>query len=224
MKTTLKHALVLAALVALTNLAFAGDKAVRDLDPIVPYDPLVDMSGNDISADPDAPLYGALCNLFFGLPNNPIIAPDGHHVTVGEWSQATGKATVKCTPSGTHITMQLKHLIPNGVYTIWLATFTPPGADFDWTYSKAIGPLGLQDGSQNVLRVSASGEASLSVFQKAGPMSIKGEVTDCLLDEFEFQLVVAYHLDGKTYGGFPNTNPNGDCYIGEQLGFDFSNH
>src|SRR5687768_4516166 len=57
----------------------------------------------------------------------PVLAPDGHQVTAGEWRAAEGRASVKCSAAGTHVTIHLSGLIPEGVYTIWLVTFKAPG-------------------------------------------------------------------------------------------------
>ena len=48
-----------------------------------------------------------------------IVAPDGHHITLGEWNQAKGSAIVSCDGSITKYSLQFTGLIPDGVYTIW---------------------------------------------------------------------------------------------------------
>jgi hypothetical protein len=57
------------------------------------------------------------------------------------------------------------------------------------------------------------------VIQHAGTLSMGGDVTDCMLDEFQFQVAIAYHLDGKTYGGMPTED---ECLISIPIGFTFT--
>ena len=48
-----------------------------------------------------------------------IEAPDGHHLTLGEWRQAKGTATASCDGEITEYTLIFSGLVPNGVYTVW---------------------------------------------------------------------------------------------------------
>ena len=48
----------------------------------------------------------------------PVLAPDGHHVSLGEWKAAEGTATVKCIGQGTHTTVHFSGLLPGGTYTV----------------------------------------------------------------------------------------------------------
>jgi hypothetical protein len=133
----------------------------------------------------------------------PILAPDGHQVTLGEFNSVSGHAEIKCINAGTHVAIHLKGLIPNGVYTIWTETFKSPG--FDGTFDNEIGEgaLGANDGSQNAFTASPAGTASLSVIVPAGPLSEFGSVGNCLSSEYEVHLGAAYHLDNVTHGGNP---------------------
>jgi hypothetical protein len=131
------------------------------------------------------------------------MAPDKHQVTAGEWKAVNGHASVKCSAAGTHVVIHLSGLIADGVYTVWLATFKAPGFDGTFDNMIGLGVLGRNDGSENTIVASPDGEGQLSVFQPAGPLSLKGETSDCLLDEFEFRLLAAYHIDGQTHGGSP---------------------
>jgi hypothetical protein len=154
-----------------------------------------------------------------GVPN-PLLAPDGHQLTWGEYNKVTGRAAVKCDKRGTHVVMQVSGLIPKGVYTIWVLTFSPPGFTPNLENMTGVGALGAPDGSQNTFVASASGQAALSAHHPAGPLSEFGEVSGCLFDEFEFQLLANYHPDGQTYGGFggppeflEEDPPNWECYF-----------
>ncbi len=213
--------------VAVTALALTA--ASSQADPIVQKDKaelILDfMTGEDGTLDsPDDLLLDAdPCD-----PNEPdvlepVLAPDGHQLTLSEINGVEGRATVRCDDRGTRITMRLSGLIPHGVYTIWLLTFEEPGFTPDFEHLIGEGSLGPPDGRRNEFVASRRGRASLSVRQRAGELSEFGEVTDCLFDEFEFHLVGAYHPDGQTYGPTPGPAdaPNMFCYFVEHFGFVF---
>src|SRR5439155_20005338 len=115
------------------------------------------------ASDPATKLYS---NRFCDA-HAPILAPDGHHVTLGEWLKASGKASVKCVNKGTHVVVELSGLIPKGTYTIWYVSF-----DKDGNFT-GVGSLGLNDGSQNHFVASASGEGQLSAIMPSGPLSLE---------------------------------------------------
>lgn len=140
----------------------------------------------------------------------PVIAPDGHHVTLGEYITVGGRASVKCVRSGTHTVLHLSGLLPNGVYTVWnvipsaTAGVAPP----------AVGSLGTNDGTQNTFHASASGEGQISALTPEGLLSVRGIYPACGLDADglsaagpsaapELHLVGAYHFDNQTYGTVP---------------------
>ncbi len=57
--------------------------------------------------------------LLFEIRNHkPVTAPDGHHLTWGEFSTLNGEISLQCTDQGVETTLQLTGLVPNGVYTI----------------------------------------------------------------------------------------------------------
>ena len=68
-------------------------------------------------------------------PNSltPILAPDGHQVTWGEWNAVEGQASVKCINKGSHVVLNLSGLIPNGQYSTWVVVFKAPGFNPDST-------------------------------------------------------------------------------------------
>ncbi len=72
----------------------------------------------------------------------PVLAPDGHQLTLGELSQVRGLATVKCDNRGTGVKIKLSGLIPGGVYTIWLLTFEQPGFTTDFAHLIGEGIVG----------------------------------------------------------------------------------
>ncbi len=175
-------------------------------------------------ANSNNPVTGNNTPLYTVLGHNPIIAPNGHHVTLGEYNTVEGRAQIKCLSNGTHVTLNLSNLIPNGTYTIWTLTFQAPG--FDGTLASlfanltGVGAFGLSDGSANTFVASASGKGQITRIVTAGNLSEFGSIGSCVLsDEFEVHFIGAYHLDGNTYG--PTPGPDGS-YI-EHFGFIFKN-
>src|SRR5215813_12134940 len=58
-------------------------------------------------------------------PCVPLLAPDGHQLTLGEYEAASGRAAVKCINAGTHSVLHYSGLIPNATYSVWLALPNP---------------------------------------------------------------------------------------------------
>ena len=154
----------------------------------------------DASMQPPA---GDATLLWDNRGHTPIMAPDGHQVTLDEFNRVSGYAEVKCINTGTHVVIHMKGLIPNGVYTIWVLTFKSPG--FDGTFVNLIGngALGPVDGSKNAFTASSDGTASLSAIMPSESLSLFGSVGNCLSSEYEMHLAVAYHSDNLTHGGSP---------------------
>ncbi len=175
--------------------------------------------------DPNSvnPVTGINTPLYTVAGHKPILAPDGHHVTLGEFNEVTGTAEVKCLASGTQVKLHLKNLIPKGVYTIWSLTFQSPGFDgtlASFGYLTGQGSLASNDGSSNTFEASASGEGQITRIAPSGDLSVFGTLGHCiLLDEFEVHFVGVYHIDGMTYGPVPG--PDG-TFI-EHFGFIFKN-
>ncbi len=185
--------------------------ASSDQIVIVPFF-IADDQGNT-PTDPDTPL-------FERRGQQPIMAPDGHQITLKEFSTATGNISVACMEEGTKVTLNLKGLIPNGVYTIWNVTFKAPGldptvADFNQIGQGAIGPT---NGTDSDFIASAEGDGQISATTPAGQLSMFGNIAACpLTEEVEWHVVGAYHIDGKTHG--PSLGPDGTAV--EQFGFVF---
>jgi hypothetical protein len=158
------------------------DAAVRDENnsPLIPI---------EFGGDPTIPLYSVDVLA-------PVIAPaDGHQVTLGEWSAATGRASLKCIHNGTHVDLQMHDLIPGGLYDLWL--FAQPFSGFD---DRAFGLL-TPEGASFV--ASRHGHAHFNGTVEAGPLSVRGTVGDCLLDDQIVFIIVLFHNDGQLYGGQP---------------------
>lgn len=141
--------------------------------------------------------------LFNKRGHTPVLAPDGHQITLGEYSTVSGGARVNCIMTGTNVEMNVEGLIPNGVYTMWILTFKYPGWDITFANQTGMGALGNASGSENTFIASSDGKASLSVIMPEGDLSVFGSVDNCLASTFETHIVAAYHLDGLTHGGSP---------------------
>jgi len=225
-KTKAVAAIVLALIAAWGVLSAAADKPKSNLArnsiliTSIPYeDPAYDQDGNLANGDP--PLSGdtliyednvGLCDHRY-----PITAPDGHQLTLAEWQAVKGEAHAQCVAGGTLVRVKLKGLVPHGVYTIWVATFTAPGLTLDFSAIIGLGALGQLDGSENHFVASANGTGELSVVHPAGALSEFGAVSDCLLDDYEVALFLGLHLDGQTHGG----SPGDECALSFAGSFSF---
>ncbi|MGD8321084.1 MAG: hypothetical protein PVJ02_11525 [Gemmatimonadota bacterium] len=162
-----------------------------------------------IAADPATPLYYHRP----GVPIFPILAPDGHHVTAGEFSAVSGSIEVRCVESGTQVSMHLRGLIPHATYRVWLLKFKEPGFDIgpppDFSNVTGEGALGPADRSRNTFLASASGEGQITRIHPAGPLSetvpeppfANEPAGRCLLtDEFEWHVVAAFQQPGQPGG------------------------
>jgi hypothetical protein len=149
----------------------------------------------------------------------PVLAPSGDQVTWAEFSAVQGMVEVECTDAGTRVYMELTNLIPEGVYTIWNVTVKAPGFDpaaemFNIT---GIGAAGNGIGTDNTIIASSNGSGKIELTSAGGPLSMIGEIEACALTEYEWHVVGAYHIDGRTYG--PDLGPDGTAV--ENFGFIF---
>jgi len=171
-----------------------------------------------IKAAGGQPPTSASSPLFEARKGNPILAPDGHAVTLGEFNAVEGSASVQCVARGTLVTLQLSHLIPRGVYTIWNLVFKEPGFEPTFANLVGLGAIGSPAGTENVFRASASGEGAVAAITQPGPLSAMGSIGACApTDHFEWHVVGAYHIDGQSHG--PVLGPDGTAV--EQFGFIF---
>jgi hypothetical protein len=193
-----------------TNAVLPAAAPIRNTNVV--HIPLFIVDGNG------QPPSAANTPLFEVRKRNPILAPDGHQVTLGEFNAVEGQASVQCVMRGTQVTLQLSHLIPRGVYTIWNLVFKAPGFEPTFTNLIGLGALGSSAGTQNEFRASASGEGAVSAITEAGPLSVFGAIGGCApTDQFEWHVVGAYHIDGQSHGPVPG--PDGTAV--EQFGFIF---
>ncbi len=135
--------------------------------------------------------------------HTPIIAPDGHQVTRGEFNGVTGTANVTYINQGTSIAINLQGLVPNGVYSIWVLTFKLPGFHNSFANLIGNGALGLNSEVKNTFTASSAGTASLSARMQAQSLSIFGSIGNCLCSEYEVHLMAAYHSNNLIQNGTP---------------------
>ncbi len=125
-------------------------------------------------------------------PPLPILAPDGHQLTLKEWVRGYGDVDINCIGEGTKYKMRFEGLIPNGVYTVFHFTDLGNGR-------LATHPSG-EDNS--TFQASPDGDAVLSVVATPGPMTLLGSAPQCSLTDAQFEFfVILYHIDGRSCGG-----------------------
>jgi hypothetical protein len=174
----------------------------------------------------------------------PVLKPDGvTQVTYNEFGTITGAASIlEVANAGTLVTVELSGLIPGGIYTIWNDYFAAPGFTPDFAHELGLGALGY-DGNNppanplefdaNRIVADGAGRGQVEVLQPPGPPSwfstelgdSQGfEIPEYALDPpvFELDLVVAYHLDGNTWGPRPGAAEGMDSFdetwVGQGIG------
>jgi len=174
--------------------------------------------------------------LYYRRTGLPVLAPDGSHVTAGQFSAVQGSVTVSCLPGGTLVWIHLRNLIPRATYRIWLLKFKEPGFSLgpppDFSNLTGEGALGPNDRSRNTFVASALGQGQITRLHPAGPLSetlpeppfANEPAGRCLLtEEFEFHLVGAFQQPGQPLGpdiGPPAFFPESAV---EQFTFNFRN-
>lgn len=110
--------------------------------------------------------------------------------TLAEWTAASGHGTYTQIGDRALVDLQFEGLVPNGVYTLWCVTlqFVPTFAVLEEL------PCGESDGSTNNIAVDENGQGTITVEIDAFPLSTEAAT---------YELAVAYHSDGKTYGAHP---------------------
>lgn len=130
---------------------------------------------------------------------NPVLAPDGHQVTLGEYKAVEGRAKIKCITQGTRSVLQYSGLLPNGVYSIWIAVPNPNPPPPAYI---GIGTLGRTALSENHFIASEDGEGQISRTTPEEDLSAFGHVGQCFLDT-PVELHLVYHIDQMTHGRTP---------------------
>lgn len=202
-----------------TAIGTAGATRTHESEHIVPVDLFVRPEGT-ADEEPTAPAPTGddlLVQRRQGLPVDDGTDPenvDGEmgQLTWSEFSDIEGRIRLKCLEKGTHVSMHLSGLVPHALYTAWVVVFDHPGfdpttRDIETAVEHLVGfaPLGEDDGSENVFRPSASGEAQVTAIDEPavwpnGPAAGERRSERCLLDEFEVHFVGGYHLDDENQG------------------------
>ncbi len=210
--------------VLITLFALASCQKLEDIFDPVKKDPL---KGKTFQTDNIEPVHLFLADEKGNKPTNPkglvyesrkmnpVLSPNGHHLTLEEFNAVKGKLTMTCTQEGTRIDLALEGLIPFATYSVWVLVFEAPGFTEDFAHEIAEGVPGGNEGLKSSFVAGSDGKATYSQIVPPGDMSYFGSVTHCLLDEYEVHIVGAYHLDGKTYGG--ELGPDGKAV--EQFGW-----
>src|SRR5712691_2380995 len=162
--------------VALSSLAGCGsatqppDRTAENTQPVIPAVFYADADGIPVGAQtPDATPIQKMA----GMVKAPVLAPDGHQVTWGEFRRATGTADVSCQAAGTKVHIRFENLLPSGIYTGWLVFFEPPGFKaklFDALTGMA--PIGPSDGSASKFVADAKGAAVFDVVVPPGAVTV----------------------------------------------------
>ncbi|NAS10876.1 carboxypeptidase-like regulatory domain-containing protein [Poritiphilus flavus] len=156
------------------------------------FNEIRDEDGNAVTTS-TVPIYAAN---FFQEPIGKLTAikaPDGHHVTLGEWKQAKGELQVHCDGNSATVNIDLEGLIPDGTYTFWLAFLNKTKK-----IGQSVGPSDfvhpinppLKSGTDNVLTADANGEIEATIVHHS-----------CILtDEVALVIPIIYHINGNTFG------------------------
>jgi hypothetical protein len=120
-------------------------------------------------------------------------------ITWGQFRSATATSRAHCPAGGTRTDVRLRmgNLVPNGVYSVFYATFEPDSRNPLCPNAERLLPLTSKDPQQ------APDEASF-VADSSGEADFQARLDGCLLDAMRLQLVLIYHFDGQTYGQLPN--------------------
>ncbi len=200
-RTTLFSFLTVLSFLFIACASVAQPGPVMNLDVEAVMLRVADAEGEplDPQSDPDTLVYTSEA-----FEHKPVTAPDGHQLTLAEFTAPKGRATVTCAEGGTRAELELRGLVPDGTYTLWSVFFGEPG--FDGTMGNLLGggAFGPFEEEQNAFVASRTGEANITVLQEGGETSfIPYEAAACLLNEFELHIVGDYHIDGETHGAVP---------------------
>ncbi len=130
----------------------------------------------------------------------PVLASDGHQITLGEFKAATGRAGVKCIDTGTISVLHFSGLLPKQLYTAWVFNVDPNFPNGPFLAGGAIGVAAL---AENHFVSSEAGEGEIVRTTPAGNLSAFGSIGNCFLDNPETQLHLVFHIDQMAHGPVP---------------------
>ncbi|MGI9546155.1 MAG: carboxypeptidase-like regulatory domain-containing protein [Flavobacteriaceae bacterium] len=163
-----------------------------------------DLLGEVRTATGDVPSSGSdllyAVNVFTDQALVPLIGPDGMQVTLAQWDNAEGTVEIYCEGKTSHMEFTFSGLLPEGAYTLWVAPMN--GSNITGT-----GALGDSSGSDNILDVDATGNASISIAMDSGSLSVFGSLSSCVMtSQTDVVLILDYHIDGLTHGSSPGAD------------------
>lgn len=121
-----------------------------------------------------APMDGPSQSQLFAADGSPL------HVSLGQWERAKGSANLVCGNRGEMVASQFKHLIPGGVYSLFVVHLTVQGAG-------RFTALGDANGTANVV-ANPAGQGHLAVHSP-----------HCLTPSSE-AVVLVWHSDKTPHG------------------------
>jgi hypothetical protein len=133
---------------------------------------------------------------------SPVLAPDGHQLTLAEFKAAEGRIVASCIESGTHAATHFSGLLPKGTYSVWLFSVSPSAAAPVYL---GAGSLGRTEQTENFFTASDGGEGELSATTPEEDLSAFGHIGGCFLDSI-VEVHLVYHSDGQTHGAVPGPN------------------
>lgn len=128
----------------------------------------------------------------FKVGENPLGPfPKGEKLgfTLQKWLDAKGKGKYSVEGNKAELDIMFEKLAPGGVYTVWCSRIKLPPDP------KVVDkPCGAPDGSENVFKADAEGDASFKLTMPLLEESTASEVA---------VIALSYHSDAKTYGADP---------------------
>lgn len=143
--------------------------------------------------------------VFEASQKTPVMMPGMSPLTVDQFKAVNGGISVKCIDQGTQSILRLNGLIPFGVYSLQVILLGGNGSPV------GVGALS-DDPNDSIFVADEQGQADVSVIHKAGPLSVNGQVSGCLLagglnevmQQPIVQIVGNFHFDNEG-GGPPGT-------------------
>lgn len=140
-----------------------------------------------VNVDPAGSVRSALSSILQSGQTQPSLAVPSAHITLADWVQAEGAMVIKCQTDDTStITIALRKLLPNRIYTVW-AIFG----------GEALAPLPL-GGVPNALVTDSRGDARFERIVNFCPFQIRSGDRPLLLID------VVFHSDQQVYGVVPD--------------------